>query len=392
MSTRNQLGDLHGPNAPSRGRPSRILVLASSGGGGDGPPLIGAAVALQEAGHEIRIFADEAVAASLKGTTLPVEALTDIETLEARQRRYREGDDPDVPFPLMDWAKEAAPFAVPFAKAFQPDLLLCSDFTSTLGYRVRKETGIPMCIIHATYYTGEGSRRSVEEDFGNAAGGMMGRLTAAGDLVLLATDPVYDPPPVPVPPNHHWVGTLIWEPVKESPAWLEEPGDPWVLMTLSSARQEGELELARAAVAAAAEFPVRLLVTLADGKSADDLHSTSHKVRVETFVPHSRVLERARLCVAHAGHGIVAKALRFGVPMVLVPWDRDQPGVAARAEALGVAKVVPRSELSPENLTRAIREVLATPSYGERARLHGERIRNYDPASLVCEQIEAFLG
>jgi UDP:flavonoid glycosyltransferase YjiC (YdhE family) len=373
-------------------RPLRILVLASSGGGGDGPPLIGAAVALQDAGHEISVFADETVAAALKGTTLPVEALTDIETLEARQRRYHEGQDSDMPFPLMGWAKEAAPFAVPFANAIQPDLLLCSDFTSTLGYRVRKETGTPMCIIHATYYTGEGSRRSVEEDFGHTGGAMMGSLTAAGDLVLLATEPVYDPPPDPVPPNHHWVGTLIWEPVKQPPAWLEKSGDPWVLMTLSSARQEGELELARAAMAAVAEFPIRLLVTLGDGKSADDLNSTSDKVRVETFVPHSRVLESARLCIAHAGHGIVAKALRFGVPMVLVPWDRDQPGVAARAEALGVAKVVPRSELSPENLTGAISEVLGTPSYGENARLHGERIRNYDPASLVCEKIEAFLG
>jgi UDP:flavonoid glycosyltransferase YjiC (YdhE family) len=390
------MGEVSESDAPSSGRPLRVLVLASSGGGGDGgggdgPPLIGAAAALQKAGHEISVFADEAVAAALQGTTLPVEALTDIETLEARQRRYREGQDSDVPFPLMGWAKEAAPFAVPFANAFQPDLLLCSDFTSTLGYRVRKEIGTPMCIIHATYYTGEGSRRSVEEDFGHAAGAMMGSLTAAGDLVLLATDPIYDPPPDPVPPNHHWVGTLIWEPVKESPAWLEEPGDPWLLMTLSSARQDGEIELARAAVAAAAEFPVRLLVTLADGKSADGLRSTSDKVRVETFVPHSRVLESAGLCIAHAGHGIVAKALKFGVPMVLVPWDRDQPGVAARAEALGVAKVVPRSALSPESLTGAIREVLGTPSYGENARLHSERIRTYDSAALVREKIEAFL-
>jgi UDP:flavonoid glycosyltransferase YjiC (YdhE family) len=163
-------------------------------------------------------------------------------------------------------------------------------------------------------------------------------------------------------------------------------------MTLSSARQDGELDLAQATVAAASDFSVRLLVTLADGKSGDDLNSSGDKVRVETFVPHSRVLERSRLCIAHAGHGIVAKALHFGVPMVLVPWDRDQPGVAARAEALGVAKVVPRSELSPETLICAIREVLEIPSYAENARLHGERIRGYDPAALACEKIEAFLG
>ncbi len=32
--------------------------------------------------------------------------------------------------------------------------------------------------------------------------------------------------------------------------------------------------------------------------------------------------------------------------MILVPWGRDQPGVAARAAALGVAEVVPRGEAS----------------------------------------------
>jgi len=57
-----------------------------------------------------------------------------------------------------------------------------------------------------------------------------------------------------------------------------------------------------------------------------------------------------------------------------------------------VAKVVPRSELSTETLADAIKEVLETPSYTDTAGLHGERIRSYDPAALVCEKIEAFLS
>ncbi len=58
--------------------------------------------------------------------------------------------------------------------------------------------------------------------------------------------------------------------------------------------------------------------------------------------------------VGHAGHGSVMKALWGGVPMVLVPWTRDQPGVAARAECLGVAKVVRRQELSEESLRQTV--------------------------------------
>jgi UDP:flavonoid glycosyltransferase YjiC (YdhE family) len=55
--------------------------------------------------------------------------------------------------------------------------------------------------------------------------------------------------------------------------------------------------------------------------------------RVEFSVPHAEVLKRVCLLVSHAGHGVVLRALYDGVPMVLVSWGRDQPGVAARVEA-----------------------------------------------------------
>jgi UDP:flavonoid glycosyltransferase YjiC (YdhE family) len=218
------------------------------------------------------------------------------------------------------------------------------------------------------------------------------QLVHAGDLVLHATDEEFDPPPDEVPPNHHWTGTLIWEPIQPRPAWLDEPGEPWALMTLSSHRQAGEMDLARAAIEAMSNFPVRTLLTLADPHAKDALGIDNERVRVETFVPHSPVLNQAALCVAHAGHGIVAKALYFGVPMVLVPWDRDQPGVAARAEALGVARIVRREDLTPVSLADAIREILETPSYSEQARVHGERIRANDANARACSLIEEFIG
>jgi UDP:flavonoid glycosyltransferase YjiC (YdhE family) len=77
------------------------------------------------------------------------------------------------------------------------------------------------------------------------------------------------------------------------------------------------------------------------------------------------------------------------VPSVLVPWGRDQPGVAARAEALGVARVLPRDRLTVEALARTIREALADRELRARCIAHGERIRGYEPARRACETIEA---
>lgn len=362
--------------------PRRILVFTTSGGGGDGPPLIAAALSLHKAGHEVRIFGDEKVAALMQGEPLAVEALTAVEDLEARIRRWHEYPDTPVP-PVLEWGKDVSTHAIRAAEAFQPDLLLCSDFSAAVGYHVKKALGIPLCVMHMTYH----------HDYGpDDPPNLFEVLMRPADLVLNATDPVFDPPPENTADRYQWIGTQIWEPRQDQPEWLSDPGDPWALMTLSSARQDGELELAEAAVQAVADFPVRMLVTLADTRSGDSLVTNSDRVRVETFVPHSRVLENARLCIAHAGHGIVAKALYFGVPMVLVPWDRDQPGVARRAGALGVARVIEREDLSPARLADAIREVLQDPAYAERARQHGERIQAYDAPRLLCEKIEAFLA
>ena len=102
--------------------------------------------------------------------------------------------------------------------------------------------------------------------------------------------------------------------------------------------------------------------------------------------------KRACLLVSHAGHGVVLKALYHGVPMVLVPWGRDQPGVAARAEALGVAKVIPREALSAGRLAEAVAAVLSTPQYQSEGQRHAARLQSQHPVDVACQAIEALLN
>ena len=95
--------------------------------------------------------------------------------------------------------------------------------------------------------------------------------------------------------------------------------------------------------------------------------------------------------VSHAGHGSVMKALWHGRPMVLVPWGRDQPGVAARASALGVAEVVPREEASEQTLTIAIDRALSDIHIKEAAARHSARLRATDPPATAASLIETLL-
>ena len=118
------------------------------------------------------------------------------------------------------------------------------------------------------------------------------------------------------------------------------------------------------------------------------LTRTPPNARIVKYVRHSEVLRNAKLSISHAGHGIVSKSMYFGVPMVLVPMGRDQPGVAARAEALGIARVVHRDDLSEDSMRAAIADVSENPTYLEMAQLHGARLQAHDSVRIASSLIE----
>jgi UDP:flavonoid glycosyltransferase YjiC (YdhE family) len=132
-----------------------------------------------------------------------------------------------------------------------------------------------------------------------------------------------------------------------------------------------------------------VLLTIGPDHERSELGDLPSNVRVETVVPHSVVLQKSQLVVSHAGHGTVMKALWYGVPMLLVPWGRDQPGVAARAEALGVATVVPRESADAESIATAARQVLSSPAVVAAARHHAVRLQATNPQSTAADIIQA---
>jgi MGT family glycosyltransferase len=206
-------------------------------------------------------------------------------------------------------------------------------------------------------------------------------------LVLHATDQKFDFDFRDLPPRHRYVGPLLWNQPTPTPEYLGDPGPPWVLVALSSDPQD-DLAIARGALAALESRPVRVLVTIGDAHDARELAPVPANARVERYVPHDAVLDQAILLIGHAGHGSVMKALCKGVPMLLVPWDRDQPGVAARAERLGVAVVVRRADLSVEAIGHGINKMLEDSNFRVRAAAEAHRLQGQDPATLACQFIE----
>jgi len=384
-------------------RPADLLVVATAGAGGDLPPLVAAALALRGRGHDIRFIGDGAVARLLQAVGMHCEVLPPELDLGPRlagavreAMAASDGDllaaGPMVRERMTAWAQETA---VPVGDAVRrqhPTAMI----TSLFGVEVLQfaAPACPWAVVNSTFYVGPHPPRPLEEDIGPRAIPLLSRYAAlleSASLVLHATDRVFDFSFDRLPARHHYVGPLgIWEPPSEPPEYLAQPGDPWVLVAISSQLQD-DVRLAETALAALASRPVRVVLTLGPDHDPAELGAIPANARVERTISHASVLTLGRLLVSHAGHGSVMKALWYGRPMVLVPWGRDQPGVAARALALGVAEVVPREDVSPERLRAAIEQVLANEEMRAATARHGARLQTTDPPSVAASLVERLL-
>lgn len=112
------------------------------------------------------------------------------------------------------------------------------------------------------------------------------------------------------------------------------------------------------------------------------------------FVPHAAVLPSARVVVTHGGHGTVMKALAHGVPLVCLPFGRDQADVARRAVEAGAGLRLSRRS-SPDRLRAAVAQVLVETRFRRAAATLAEAIAAEaagDPAVAELEGLAARAG
>jgi MGT family glycosyltransferase len=372
---------------------SRFLVYVSPAVG-HVLPLVPGLLELQRRGHDVHVKTMPSLVDTLRDAGLEASPVAPA-VVEVPVTDYLADDDTERlragQVDLLDRGKHDGPDLLRAIEELTPDVILVD--VNAYGARVQAEaSGLPWALLMPSVVpvTGAGippyglglrpmggpvgwvrdrvMLRVVLRIFGKAILPGLNRLRSEAGLPTF-TSPLqqFDPPatvialtaePLEYPrtdlPDHiHLVGTQPWDPPATRPAYLDEPGDPWVLVTCSTDYQ-GDEELARVAVEALRDEPVRVLLTLADAFHEADLPPADN-VRVERFVPHSHVLPQATAVVCHGGMGIVTKAASAGVPTVVVPFGRDQPEIARRVVESGAGVSLKPKALSPERLREAVR-------------------------------------
>jgi len=171
-------------------------------------------------------------------------------------------------------------------------------------------------------------------------------------LVLYFTVPELEYPRERWPASYRFVGPALGGPSGAAPAWLDDVNQPIVVVTCSTEHQDDRalVETALAALPSKGYFVVA--TTAAHNPASFD--APAEGAIVERFLPHAALLKRAVVAIAHGGMGITQRALANGVPVVVIPFGRDQNEVARRVDHAGVGVRLPRRRLRPESLTAAV--------------------------------------
>jgi len=298
----------------------RILVLGDAGMAGDWPPLAAVTVGLHQAGHAVQCFGDPAIARHFALAGIAVEVIPAENTLGAFTARWR-ATGASGPRPEPVWAEACWPSVRSLVRDFRPELVLSQLYTMELARRTKAACGLCWCCINPAYYFGPDSLRPFEADFAESWQPKKDLRQGIGeaDLVLHATDALFDPPPPSFPRHHHHVGPLLWEPASEAPPYLDVPGAPWVLVTVSSAPQPEEMTLAQTALQTLAAYPVRVVITLTAGHPRDELGASLPMSRLSGSYPMRRCSNAAVSWSATRGMGSSPKPSTTACPWCWCP-------------------------------------------------------------------------
>ncbi|MBU1690916.1 MAG: hypothetical protein KJ958_02085 [Gammaproteobacteria bacterium] len=210
-----------------------------------------------------------------------------------------------------------------------------------------------------------------------------------GDLSLLADIPEFNP--VGALPSHaRYIGPLTWHNTLPAPICLDklDPDKPTAYFTLGS---EGLDELV-AHLGELARQGVQIVVATGAANLAN--MAAPEGVFLEQYVNTETLLPLCDLVCCHGGNGTLYQALSFGLPCVVVATHAEQHYGGKRIQELGLGLSLTLKQLRRAGIVKlveAVRQVLATPDYRNRAQAFSQYFKNGNSAVRAADAIEQTL-
>ncbi|MFL6099746.1 MAG: nucleotide disphospho-sugar-binding domain-containing protein [Actinomycetales bacterium] len=362
---------------------TRRFMVASWDGGGNTPPAINLGARLVESGHDVCLLGWETMRARCHTAGLDFRGYRSM-------KPWPDGLSQDDGWELLveflhgpatrdDIVREARDFAA--------DVLVL-DCMMRSAYEAAGELGRPSAVLtHVLYapFAFEWGAAVMNTD--------PVALLAGTDCVLALTPAGFDQECV-LPANTSYVGPISRRQAIRRDGELAElrfdsPGDPWLLISLSTTLQ-GQLKALPVLLEAVSSLSVRALLTL--GPAVPEQHVRApDNVIVRGSVPHDLVLPYMAAVLTHGGLSTVMSALSSGVPLVCVAQGREQPLNAGRVQATGVGRALAATASAGE-IAEAVQDVMGKPGFRARAAGFAADIASLGQGSVATELVKGLGG
>jgi zeaxanthin glucosyltransferase len=215
----------------------------------------------------------------------------------------------------------------------------------------------------------------------------------AGHPQISQEPPSFEFPRRALPADFHFVGPLHSGRSRLKTDFPHDrlDGRPIIYASLGTL-QNGLDWIFRVILEACEGLEAQLVLSLGGNLDPAAFSGTAGNPVVVKFAPQLELLERAALCITHAGLNTVLESLACGVPMVAIPITNDQPGGAARIAWCGVGEFMTPRRLTVARLREAVRKVLFTPAYRENAQRLQREIAGLHSLDFASEVIEGVIN
>lgn len=269
--------------------------------------------------------------------------------------------EPTVPLLFTTWGYSESRFAVMRNRVVYSILDLAAIKTRHIINRYRKQWGLrPLaCTNDAFSPYAQLSQQNAEFDF----------------------------PRQNLPACFHYVGPIrpASRPAVPFP-WDRLDGRPLIYASLGTVNQHRSVfeAIAQSCIG----FDAQLVLSLGGAGDLEDFRELPGSPLVVEFAPQLQLLERAMLTITHGGLNTTLESLAAGVPLVAVPINFDQFGVAARIRWTGTGDFLKLRNLTASNLRAMVAKVLTEPGYRQAATRMREAIAATNGRERAADIVE----
>lgn len=357
------------------------FLFATWDGGGNVPPALGIANALQARGHDVRFVGHEGNRTAVAGAGLeftPYRRAEQFSSAEVNppERMVEIFNDAGIAMDVVDQAHGRATDVVII------DALLLAALPAA---RDAGLTYVPLEHLFDHYlrqYWMQGPWGAVAAERGYAP---IETLDAA-PLTLAATLRELDPAGSrPCPENLLFTGPVLDTCVPADPATQA----PSILVSLSTYNFPGQTESMQTILDAVADLTARVVVTT--GPVIDPhLLRIPQNVEVHRYVDHDELMPDTTLVIGHGGHATTMRALAHDLPLIVLPQHPmlDQTMVGSAIQQAGAGRLLDR-ETDVESLRSVVEEMLEDGPHRDAAAQLGKLIRESQGSVTAAERLVA---